>query len=129
MDDLIKKVIEKNFLGKYLIPTDNIRQQSSAIVKFYIQEMNEGKDITPITVATNPATHIGETMLVSEILKIDEPVYILDGHHRFIASLTPGAKNYPLKAVFVDRVTDERDVGTLYDYLDAYEYWEKTDVI
>lgn len=129
MDVTIKKVIEKNFLGKYLIPTDNIRQQSSGIVKTYIQEMNEGKDIIPIIVATNSASHIGETMLVSDILKMNEPIYILDGHHRFIASLNPGAKNYPLKAYFTDKVTDERDIGTLYDYLDSYEYWEKTDVI
>lgn len=129
MDVTIKTVIENNFLGKYLIPTDNIRQQCSDIIKIYVQEMNAGNDITPILVATTSAAHIGKTMLVSEILNMNEPVYVLDGHHRFIASLNPGAKAYPLKAYFTDRVIDERDIGTLYDYLDSYEYWEKEDVI
>jgi len=117
--------IYKEFAGRYLVPTDTIRQQSMDTVKKYIKDMNEGKEVDLIFIATYPASRAGEIVFVSDIVKSTEPIFVVDGHHRYVASLSPDANNYPLRAIFVDREPDCNSISTYYDFLDAYTYWEK----
>ena len=117
---VIQEFVEKN----YLIPTDTIRQQGEEIVKQYISTMKDGKAVNAILVATTPVSRVGEVALVSDLIKENTPIFILDGHHWFNASLSPLAKDYPLKAVFINQEPDLNRLEVYYDYLDAYAYWK-----
>ena len=118
----VNEIIKNYFVGKYLLPTDNIRQQSDAIVKNYIRKMKANEAVYMLHVATKDKSRIGQVRLVKDLVKSNTPIYLIDGHHRFIAWLSNS--DYPLQAKFIDYEPYERSVSELYDYLDRYEYFE-----
>lgn len=116
------ELIRAEFVGKYLIPTDNFRQQSENIIKEYTHRMKNNEKIAPISVTTldKSADKSALPILVSDIEKLSEPVFIVDGHHRYIAHLNQ--KNYPLMAIWIEYSPDNRMIRDYYDFLEAYEY-------
>ena len=60
----IKDVIQNEFVKKgYLIPTDNIRQQSDEVLFAYIEAMRNGAYVPTIKVCNKDHTRIGEKVL------------------------------------------------------------------
>lgn len=118
---------EEFFIGRYLIPTDDIRQSSDEIAYKYIRKMKNHCSIPPILVAFSdgvvPLEFADKEVQVSNIEKLDTPVFVLDGHHRYYAHLNQ--PDYPLSAIFVNIMPDKLDISQLYDHLDGYEWAKK----
>lgn len=121
-----KKIVAENFVGKYLVPTDNFSHLLKNSLQNYIRKMRDGKTVCTIVVATEDGTipkgYEWTLVPVSEVEKLPFPVYILDGHHRYYAHLI--CPDYTLNAVFLN-CTPDTTVAEIADlissYLEGYE--------